>query len=177
MNVITTEIKDCLIIEPKIFNDNRGFFLQTYKKDDYLASGIKHDFIQDNHSRSSINVLRGIHIQTEKPQGKLVSVIKGEVFDVAVDLRRDSNTFGKWTAVVLSEKNKKQFWVPPGFGHAFLSLTDDVDLVYKCTEYYYPEKELTIAWNDPKINIDWPCKNPILSDKDMNARSFNDIFK
>lgn len=170
MKVTQTSLKDCVIIEPVVFGDERGFFLETFQAARYSqAAGITLSFVQDNYSRSARGVLRGLHFQKSKPQGKLVRVVSGEVYDVAVDLRSDSSTFGQWEGVVLSEHNKKQLWVPPGFAHGFLVLSDSADFEYKCTDYYDPSDEASILWNDPALNISWPIDQPILSDKDMNA--------
>ena len=170
MNVIQSKLSGCKIIEPEVHGDERGFFLETYQAERYRALvGITESFVQDNHSRSSKGILRGLHFQRTKPQGKLVRVVSGAVFDVAVDIRLNSPTFGCWESVVLSEDNKTQFWVPPGFAHGFLVLTDSADFEYKCTDYYDPSDEGSILWNDPDLNIDWPMKNPVLSDKDKNA--------
>lgn len=170
MNIIKTKLNDCLIIEPKVFGDNRGFFLETFQAKRYRdLAQITFSFVQDNHSRSSRGVLRGLHFQKTKPQGKLVRVVRGEVYDVAVDIRQDSSTFGQWEAVILSEENKKQFWVPPGFAHGFLVLSDTANFEYKCTDYYDPHDEGSILWNDPNLNIHWPIENPQLSKKDENA--------
>lgn len=170
MNVIQTKLKDCLIIEPKVFGDERGFFLEAFQSDRYAELvGITLPFVQDNLSRSSKGVLRGLHFQKTKPQGKLVSVFSGAVFDVAVDIRRDSSTFGHWVGIVLSEDNKKQFWVPPGFAHGFVVLSETADFHYKCTDYYDPSDEGSLFWNDPDLNIPWPIDNPKLSEKDANA--------
>ncbi len=148
MNIIKTKLQDCVIIEPKIFDDKRGFFLETFQTSRYAdLAGIILPFVQDNHSRSSKGVLRGLHFQKTKPQGKLVRVVRGEVYDVAVDIRRDSNTFGQWEAVVLSEDNKKQVWVPPGFAHGFVTLSDIADFEYKCTDYYDPVDEVSVLWS------------------------------
>lgn len=171
MNVIKTKLQHCVIIEPEVFGDERGFFLETFQADRYAdLAKITLDFVQDNHSRSSKGVLRGLHFQKTRPQGKLVRVVKGEVYDVAVDIRQDSPTFGKWEAVILSEENKKQFWVPPGFAHGFLVLSDIADFEYKCTDYYDPSDEGSILWNDPELNIPWPIENPNLSAKDKSAQ-------
>lgn len=176
MNVIKTKLKDCVIIEPKIFGDGRGFFLETFQAERYAdIAGITLPFVQDNYSRSSKGVLRGLHFQKTKPQGKLVRVVKGEVYDVAVDIRRDSPTFGEWEAVILSEENKTQFWVPPGFAHGFLVLSDTADFEYKCTDYYDPSDEGSIFWDDPDLNISWPEKVPKLSEKDANAPKMADL--
>ena len=173
MEVIKTKLNDCLIIKPKVFGDDRGFFLESFQKHNYEHhAGIKLQFVQDNHSRSSKGVLRGLHFQKKRPQGKLVRVVSGEVFDVAVDIRKDSSTFGMWEGVYLSESNKTQFWVPPGFAHGFVVISEKADFEYKCTEYYDPSDEGCIIWNDPMLNIDWPINDPILSDKDNKADSF-----
>jgi len=156
-----------LIIEPMIFGDDRGYFTETYNKSDFLTAGLSFDFVQDNQSRSKRGVLRGLHYQREYPQAKLVRVIEGEVFDVAVDLRRDSVTYGKWVGVVLSNENKKQFLIPRGFAHGFVVLSDYATFCYKCDEYYHPKDEGGIIWNDSDIAIDWPLKEGILlSEKD-----------
>lgn len=176
MNIVRTSLNDCVIIEPKVFGDERGFFLETFHIDRYNdLAGIDLPFIQDNHSRSSKKVLRGLHFQKKRPQGKLVRVVRGEVFDVAVDIRKESTTFGKWEGVILSEENKKQFWVPPGFAHGFLVLSDIADFEYKCTDYYDPSDEGSILWSDPDLDIKWPLNNPILSKKDSNANKLIDL--
>ena len=178
MNVIKTKLKDCVIIEPEIFGDERGFFLETFQLSRYAdLADISLPFVQDNYSRSSNSVLRGLLFQKKKPQGKLVRVVRGEVYDVAVDIRPDSQTFGEWEAVILSDKNKKQFWIPPGFAHGFLVLSDIADFEYKCTDYYDPSDEGSILWNDPDLNISWPTENPILSTKDLNASSLDSLKK
>ena len=170
MNVIKTKLKDCVIIEPKLFGDERGFFLETFQADRYAdLAGISLPFVQDNHSRSSKGVLRGLHFQKTKPQGKSVRVVRGEVYDVAVDIRQGSLTYGQWEAVILSEENKTQFWVPPGFAQGFLVLSDTADFEYKCTDYYDPFDEGSLLWNDSDLNIPWPIDNPKLSEKDLNA--------
>lgn len=165
-----------MIIEPEIFRDERGFFLETFQsiKYDDLA-GITLPFVQDNYSRSSKGVLRGLHFQKTKPQGKLVRVVRGEVYDVAVDLRKNSNTFCQWESVVLSEHNQKQLWVPPGFAHGFLVLSETADFDYKCTDFYDPSDEGAILWNDQNLDISWPIEKPILSIKDANAPSLTDL--
>ena len=171
MNVITTKLQGCVIIEPKIFHDERGFFLETFQADRFAKMvGIQQPFVQDNHSHSSKGVLRGLHLQKKNPQGKLVRVVRGEVYDVAVDVRLGSPTYGQWEAVILSEDNKAQFWIPFGFAHGFVVLSDIADVEYKCTDYYVPSDEETILWNDPDLNIPWPVDNPILSDKDKAAK-------
>lgn len=174
MQVIKTRLKDCVIIEPKVFGDDRGFFLETFQTRRYAElANIHLPFVQDNHSRSRRGVLRGLHFQIRKPQGKLVRVVRGEVFDVAVDLRRDSPTFGQWEGVVLNEDNKRQFWVPPGFAHGFVVMSEVADFEYKCTDYYDPADEAAIAWNDPDLAIEWPEGLEIsLSNKDAGAPGF-----
>ena len=170
MNVVVTKLHDCVIIEPKVFGDERGFFLETFQAERYAdLAGITLPFVQDNHSRSSNAVLRGLHYQKTKLQGKLVRVVRGEVYDVAVDIRQGSPTFGQWEGVILSEENKRQFWVPPGFAHGFLVLSDTADFEYKCTDYYDPSDEGSVLWNDPDLDIPWPISTPILSEKDASA--------
>jgi dTDP-4-dehydrorhamnose 3,5-epimerase len=176
MNVVKTKLHDCVIIEPKVFGDERGFFLETFQAERYAAlAGINLLFVQDNHSRSSKAVLRGLHYQKTKPQGKLVRVVRGEVYDVAVDIRQDSPTFGQWEGVILSEENKRQFWVPPGFAHGFLVLSETADFEYKCTDYYDPSDEGSVLWNDPDLDIPWPIATPNLSDKDASADRLVDL--
>jgi dTDP-4-dehydrorhamnose 3,5-epimerase len=169
MNIIQTKLANCVIIEPKVYGDDRGFFLETFQTERYATAGITLPFVQDNHSRSSKGVLRGLHFQKTKPQGKLVRVVRGEVYDVAVDIRLGSPTYGRWEAVVLSEDNKKQFWVPPGFAHGFVVISGSADFEYKCTDYYDPSDEGSLLWSDPDLNIPWPIDNPILSEKDAQA--------
>ena len=176
MNVIKTKLEGCVIIEPKVFGDERGFFLETFQSERYAdLAGITLPFVQDNHSRSSKGVLRGLHFQKTKPQGKLVRVVRGAVFDVAVDLRKSSKTFGQWEGVELSEENKKQFWIPPGYAHGFVVLSETVDFEYKCTDYYDSSDEGSILWSDPALDISWPVDNPILSDKDASAKRLADL--
>lgn len=175
MNVIKTQIKDLLIIEPKVFGDERGFFYETFQAERYKAAGINADFVQDNRSRSSRGVLRGLHFQKTKPQGKLVSVTEGEVFDVAVDLRPESDTFGQHEAVLLTGENKLQFYVPPGFAHGFCVLSETADFQYKCTDYYDPSDESGLLWNDDNLAIQWPIEAPLLSDKDKMQPRLNNI--
>jgi len=176
VKIVKTRLNDCVIIEPKVFGDERGFFLETFHTSRYAdLIGISLPFVQDNHSRSSKNVLRGLHFQKTKPQGKLVRVVRGEVFDVAVDVRKDSNTFGHWEGVILSEKNKKQFWIPPGFAHGFVVLSEIADFEYKCTDYYDSSDEGSILWSDIDLGINWPLEDPILSDKDINANKLVDL--
>lgn len=167
MNVIKTDIEGVLIIEPQVFGDDRGFFLETFQSKRYAQeAGITQEFVQDNHSRSTYGVLRGLHFQKTKPQGKLVRVVSGEVFDVAVDIRSGSPTYGQWAGTHLSAENKRQFWVPPGMAHGFVVLSETADFEYKCTDYYDPNDEACLLWNDSEIGIDWPVDEPILSAKD-----------
>ena len=162
-----TEIEGVYVIEPKVFGDERGFFMETYKQSDFEQVGLKYNFIQDNQSRSHKGVLRGLHYQKNFPQAKLVRVIQGEVFDVAVDLRKNSPTYGKWVGVLLSAENKKMFMIPRGFAHGFLVLSDTAEFVYKCDELYHPEDEGGIMWNDSDVNVKWPLDGePSLSEKD-----------
>jgi dTDP-4-dehydrorhamnose 3,5-epimerase len=176
MIVSKTEIPDVLLIEPKVFGDDRGFFLESYNQQVFESlTGIRPVFVQDNHSRSQRHVLRGLHYQIRQPQGKLVRVTKGEVFDVAVDLRRSSPAFGRWVGEYLSAENKKQLWIPEGFAHGFLVISELADFLYKTTDYYAPEHERCIAWNDPVLNIDWPLKgDPMVSAKDAVGTAFVD---
>jgi len=170
MKVSNTKIAGVKLIEPKIFGDERGFFLETFELNRYREMlDIDLDFVQDNHSRSGKNVLRGLHFQRKNPQGKLVRVVRGAVFDVAVDIRPHSPTFGKWEGVLLSEENKNQFWIPPGLAHGFVVLSDVADFEYKCTDYYAPENEGCLLWNDPQVGIEWPDITPILSEKDKKG--------
>lgn len=178
MNVIKTSIEGALIIEPKVFGDERGFFLETFQAERYKERvGIDLPFVQDNHSRSAKNVLRGLHFQKTKPQGKLVRVVRGEVFDVAVDIRQDSPTYGLWAGVLLSEENKRQFWVPPGLAHGFVVLSEVADFEYKCTDYYDPSDEGCLMWNDPTVDIEWPEGiEPILSAKDQAGNTLGELL-
>jgi dTDP-4-dehydrorhamnose 3,5-epimerase len=180
MNVIETSVSGVLIIEPKVFGDERGFFFESYNERDFAEkTGINAHFVQDNHSRSVKNVLRGLHYQIEQPQGKLVRVTAGEIFDVVVDIRKTSPTFGKWIANVLSEKNKRMVWVPPGFAHGFLVTSEAAEVQYKTTDYWAPPAERCIAWDDPQLNIPWPLHGePVLSGKDRQGRPFGsaDVF-
>lgn len=167
MKVTETELPEVLLIEPKVFGDHRGFFLETWNRERYLEAGFPDvEFVQDNHSRSRKGVLRGLHFQLKHPQGKLVQVVTGSVFDVAVDIRVGSPNFGKWVGYELSGENHHQLWVPPGFAHGFCVLSDTVDFVYKCTDLYRPEDEGGVLWNDPAIGIDWHMDVPLLSEKD-----------
>ena len=178
MNIIQTKLADCVIIEPKVFGDERGFFLETFQVARYAeVAGISLPFVQDNHSRSSKGVLRGLHFQKTKPQGKLVRVVRGEVYDVAVDIRAGSDTYGQWEAVILSEENKKQIWVPPGFAHGFVVMSDTADFEYKCTDYYDPSDEGSLLWNDPDLGIPWPVASPTLSEKDAQAPVLADLSR
>lgn len=177
MKVTPTAIPDVLIIEPKVFGDARGFFFESFNQRVFEeATGVSQAFVQDNHSRSARGVLRGLHYQIQKPQGKLVRVVRGAVFDVAVDIRRPSPTFGQWVGVELSEDNRRQLWVPPGFAHGFLVLSESADFLYKTTDYYAPEHERCIAWNDPAVGVGWPDIGmaPRLSAKDVVGRCLNE---
>ena len=176
MKVIPTAIPEVLLVEPRVFGDERGFFFESYNERQWQEkTGLHLRFVQHNHSRSARNVLRGLHYQISQPQGKLVRVIRGEVYDVAVDLRRGSATFGRWVGEYLSEENKRLFWVPPGFAHGFLVLSEMADFLYLATEFYAPEHERAIAWDDPDLNISWPLpSSPILSDKDRRAVRFRE---
>jgi dTDP-4-dehydrorhamnose 3,5-epimerase len=173
LNVVITAIPDVLVIEPTVFSDDRGFFFESFNAEAFKqATGVKQAFVQDNHSRSKRNVLRGLHYQVQNPQGKLVRVAIGEIFDVAVDIRKSSPTFGKWVGVVLSEKNKRQLWVPEGFAHGFLTLSESADVLYKTTDYWNPLGERSIRWDDPSIGIEWPIEDaPIVSVKDEAGAS------
>lgn len=175
MNVIRCELEGPLILEPKVFGDQRGFFLESWSRDRYRAAGLPGEFIQDNFSLSSRGTLRGMHAQNPRPQGKLVSVWRGEVWDVVVDLRRRSSTFGRWFAVSLSAENKRQFWVPPGFAHGFVVLSDEALFHYKCTDTYSPQDEIGFLWNDPAVGIAWPLADPILSPRDARAPLLRDL--
>ena len=176
MKISHSKLKGCVIIEPRVFGDDRGFFLETFQAAKYKQeAGINLPFVQDNHSRSGRGVLRGLHFQKTKPQGKLVRVVRGEVYDVAVDIRKGSATFGEWEGVILSEENKKQFWMPPGFAHGFVVLSDTADFEYKCTDYYDPSDEGSILWSDQDLNIPWPIANPVLSTKDESAKRLVDL--
>lgn len=176
MKVTPTSISDVLIIEPTVFGDDRGFFFESFNQKLWQEeTGIEREFVQDNHSRSNSGVLRGLHYQIGRPQGKLVRVVIGEVYDVAVDLRRNSPTFGKWIGEYLSAENKKQIWVPEGFGHGFLVLSDVAEFLYRTTDYYAPEEERCIAWDDSDLNIEWPLTGaPVLSQKDSQGVAFRD---
>ena len=178
MEVITTKIADVKIIQPKVFGDARGFFLETFEKRRYQQLlDIDLDFVQDNYSRSARNVLRGLHFQKTQPQGKLVRVVRGAVFDVAVDIRADSPTFGQWTGLELSEENKTQLWIPPGLAHGFVVLSEVADFEYKCTDYYNPQDEACLMWNDPDIAVQWPITTPQLSAKDQQGLSLQELVQ
>ena len=175
MKVSETDLPGVLLIEPKAFGDRRGFFYESYQRERYRDAGIPLDFVQDNVSRSRRGVLRGLHFQLEFPQGKLVSVTHGAVFDVAVDIRVGSPTFGRWAGAEINDDNHRQLYVPPGFAHGFCVLSDSVDFMYKCTDYYHPEDEGGVLWSDPDIGIDWPLSDPTLSDRDATYAPLNDI--
>ena len=181
MQVVQTAIPDVLILEPKVFGDDRGFFFESFNQQTFQnLTGIKANFVQDNHSKSAANVLRGLHYQIEQAQGKLVRVTSGEVFDVAVDIRRQSATFGKWVGALLSAENKRQMWIPPGFAHGFVVLKDKTEFLYKTTDYYAPQYERCIRWDDPAIGIEWPVsQKPILSVKDQQGLPLSqaEVFK
>lgn len=178
---IDTSIEGVYVIEPTVFGDNRGYFMETYSKDEFKKIGIDIDFVQDNQSKSKKGVLRGLHFQTENVQGKLVRVISGEVFDVAVDLRKGSKTFGKWEGVKLSEENKKMFYIPPYFAHGFVVLSDSAEFTYKCTDVYNPNAEGGIAWDDKDVNIKWPIEDLgvdiLLSEKDKNRQTLKEYIE
>lgn len=179
MNVIRTTIPEVLIFEPKVFGDERGFFFESFNQQHFLeAANLDIHFVQDNHSKSAKNVLRGLHYQIEQAQGKLVRVVQGEVFDVAVDMRQSSKTFGQWEGTRLSAENKCQMWVPPGFAHGFLVLSDTAEFLYKTTDFYAPQHECCLKWDDPAIGIEWPLQgSPILSAKDQQGLSLHDAKK
>lgn len=170
MEKIATAIADVFMIAPEVFGDDRGFFMESYNRRSMASLGVEFDFVQDNHSRSARGVLRGLHYQIKQPQGKLVRVVAGEVFDVAVDLRRSSPTFGRWVGMTLSAENKRMAWIPPGFAHGFYVLSEYAEFLYKTTDYYAPEHERSLLWNDPAIGVEWPLTvEPILSDKDRKG--------
>ena len=182
MEIIQTKIKDLLIIQPKLFSDERGFFLETYQSEKYQQAGIPHTFVQDNHSGSVQGTLRGLHYQIKQPQGKLVSCPRGKLFDVAVDIRKSSPTFGQHVGVILSEENRRQFWVPPGFAHGFYAMSKWAELTYKATDYYAPEWDRTLLWNDSELGVEWPLIEGVevlLSEKDQKGKSFAeaDLFE
>jgi len=175
MKIIETSLPGVLIIEPKVFPDARGFFVETYQRERYRSMGLTAEFVQDNLSFSSRGVLRGVHCQNPHAQGKLVQVLQGEVWDVAVDIRRNSPHFGQWTAVTLSSETKNQFYLPPGFAHGFCVLSETALFAYKCTDIYYPGAEVGFRWDDPEVGIAWPVREPILSDKDGRLPYLRDI--
>jgi len=176
MKIIDTILPGVKIIEPRIHGDERGFFVETFQADRYrAAAGIDLPFVQDNHSRSPRGVLRGLHAQRLRPQGKLVRVARGEVFDVAVDIDPVSPTFGRWVGEILSDRNQRQLWVPPGYAHGFVVLSEIADFEYKCTDYYFPDDEIGLLWNDPKVGIDWPIRTPQLSEKDERLPTLDQI--
>ena len=175
MGVTETSIPDVLIVQPEIFADDRGFFTELYRCDRYASLGITRPFIQDNLSRSARGVLRGLHLQNPRPQGKLVMVLRGSILDVAVDVRRGSPTFGKHVKVELSEENRRQLWIPRGFAHGFLVLSEIADLYYKCDEFYSPSDEIVVRWNDPALGIDWGHGRPIVSRRDHNGRTLSQV--
>lgn len=175
MNVIETALPGVLIIEPRVFGDHRGFFKETFQVERYREAGIELPFVQDNHSRSAKGVLRGLHLQKTRPQGKLVSCSRGAVYDVAVDVNPDSPTFGQHVGIELSEDNHRQLWIPPGYAHGFCVMTDVADFQYKCTDLYFPEDEGGLIWNDPEVAIAWPVENPQLSEKDLKLPTLAEI--
>jgi dTDP-4-dehydrorhamnose 3,5-epimerase len=175
MNVVTCDISGLLVFEPKVFGDSRGFFMETWNQRRYREAGLEADFVQDNISFSRRGTLRGLHFQSPHSQGKLLQVLQGEVFDVAVDLRRQSPTFGRWHGLVLSAENKRQFYIPPAFAHGFLVLSETALFNYKCTEFYSPKDEMTLRWDDPQVGVDWPDKKPLLSEKDAKGLCLRDL--
>jgi dTDP-4-dehydrorhamnose 3,5-epimerase len=181
MQVIPTKIPDVLVIEPKVFGDERGFFYESFNKKKFVQiSGLTAEFVQDNHSKSAKGVLRGLHYQIKQPQGKLVRVISGEVYDIAVDIRKSSQNFGNWVGIKLSAENKRQVWIPEGFAHGFVVLSETAEFLYKTTDYYAPEYERCIRWNDEDLSIDWPLSSkPLISGKDAKGLSFKeaDLFE
>lgn len=175
MEFVPTTIPDVLLVKPNLFEDPRGFFLETYRENRFAEAGISQKFVQENHSASERGVLRGLHYQIRQPQGKLVRVIAGEIFDVAVDIRRSSPTFGQWVGIILSAENKDQLWLPAGFAHGFYVLSERAEVTYKVTDYYAPEWDRSLLWNDPQIGIEWPLvADPILSSKDINAKKLSE---
>lgn len=180
MEILDTNIPDVKILQPKVFGDERGFFMETFRDSWFRENVSDVHFLQDNHSKSSRGILRGLHFQTEQTQGKLVRVVSGEVFDVAVDLREGSPTFGQWAGTTLSAENGRQFWVPAGFAHGFLVTSESAEFVYKCTEYYHPQSEVSLRWDDPEVGIEWPITDgpsPQLSEKDLNGLSLTQVPK
>ncbi|OIO10084.1 MAG: dTDP-4-dehydrorhamnose 3,5-epimerase [Elusimicrobia bacterium CG1_02_63_36] len=177
MKFLPTEIPEVIVVEPDVFGDARGFFLESYHEKKYREGGIAGPFVQDNHSRSGKGILRGLHAQLKRPQGKLVRVLRGAVFDVAVDIRKGSASFGRWVGVELTGENHKQLWVPPGFAHGFSTLSDEVDFAYKCTDFYDASDEIGIVWNDPDIGVDWRLREPVLSKKDAALPTLKEVAK
>lgn len=175
MRFLPTDLDGLLVVEPDVHRDARGFFLETWHQKKYAEAGISGPFVQDNHSRSVQGTLRGLHAQLRRPQGKLVRAVEGEMFDVAVDIRRGSPTFGRWYGTRLSGENFRQLWIPPGFAHGFCVLSPSLHVEYKCTDFYDPSDEVSIAWNDPEIAIDWPLADPIVSEKDRRAPRLKDL--
>ena len=177
MLVKETAIPDVLVLQPALHGDDRGFFMETFRASHFKERGLEFNFVQDNQSRSKKGTLRGLHFQGERPQGKLVRVLSGEVFDVAVDIRKESPTFGKWVGEYLSSENNKQLWVPPGFAHGFYVTSQVADLAYKCTDYYMKDDEFSLLWSDPDLAIEWPCqgKAPLLSERDINAPRLHEV--
>jgi dTDP-4-dehydrorhamnose 3,5-epimerase len=180
MQIITTAIPDVLVLEPRVFGDERGFFFESWNQREFARLGLPTNFVQDNHSKSARGILRGLHYQTQQVQGKLVRVVAGEVFDVAVDMRRDSPTLGRWAGALLSAVNRRMMWIPPGFAHGFYVTTESAEFVYKCTDFYAPEHEVSMRWDDPAIGIDWPLVDgqpPVLSAKDAAGVGFAEAPK
>ena len=180
MKFIPTNIPEVILIEPNVYGDHRGFFMETWQRKTFAENGIDYDFVQDNHSKSVQGILRGLHYQIQQPQGKLVRVVEGSVFDVAVDMRKSSATFGQWVGYELSAENHRMMWVPPGFAHGFYVISETAEFVYKCTDYYAPDHERSVLWNDSDIDIDWRLvdnKPPVLSEKDAIAPTFSNAEK
>jgi len=176
MKFLKTEISDVIIVKPELIEDHRGFFMESYHIEKFTIGGIKCEFVQDNHAKSVLNTLRGIHFQVNFPQAKLLRCLKGKVFDVAVDIRKDSSTYGKWVGEILSDENKHQLFIPVGFAHGYYVMSETAEIAYKCSEVYHPEDELGLRWNDPDIAIEWPALNPILSNKDAILPFLADII-
>lgn len=177
MEFTATSIPDVILVQPQLFGDDRGFFMETYHEQRFAEAGIQARFVQDNHSGSVKGTLRGLHYQIRQAQGKLVRVISGDVFDVAVDLRKSSPTFGQWTGICLSSENRRQLWIPPGFAHGFYVLSEWAEVLYKATDFYAPQWERTLLWNDPQVQVEWPLpegSQPILSEKDLKGRTFRE---
>ncbi len=175
MKFLTTDLEGVILVEPTVHSDPRGFFLETYHQAKYTAGGIVETFVQDNHSRSERGTLRGLHAQFRHPQGKLVRAVEGEIFDVAVDVRRGSPAFGRWVGEILSAENFRQLYVPPGFVHGFCVLSDSAQVEYKCTDFYHQDDEYSVTWNDPDIGIEWPITDPLLSTRDREARRLSEL--